>query len=55
MDVEAENGGVREWAKIEERLRGGGDTQGEGREFVGCFFGWKEHEMKSRRPTLDFL
>lgn len=46
-------GGCVNGQKIEERL--GGNTQGEGREFVGCFFGWKEHEMKSRRPTLDFL
>lgn len=43
--------GVREWAKIEEKL--GGTRRGRGENLWG--FGWKEHEMKSRRPTLDFL
>lgn len=45
--------GVREWAKIEQRL--GGTRRGRGENLWGVFFGWKEHEMKSRRPTLDFL
>lgn len=58
MDVDAQTKaekGVHEWAKEGERETGKNrQKQGEGRE-IASFFLMGGHEMKSWRPTLDFL